>query len=202
MPDDFQHVYALILAAGGSTRMGRPKQLLRWQGRTLLDQAIDSACQILPGRVIVVLGAHAELIREAINLDSVKMIQNTDWKNGIASSIRLGIDALPASAEAVLIMLCDQPLVDSAHLNTLLSSWQSEPDRIVASQYHLSCGVPALFPAAYFERLRSLTGDKGAKPLLAEFDPCLLKIPLAEAEIDIDTPGDFEQLTGQAFAEE
>lgn len=202
MPDDFQHVYALILAAGGSTRMGRPKQLLRWQGRTLLDQAIDSACQILPGRVIVVLGAHAGLIREAINLDSVKMVRNPDWENGIASSIRLGIDTLPASSEAVLIMLCDQPLVDSAHLKALLSSWQSEPGRIVASQYSLSCGVPALFPAAYFERLRSLTGDKGAKPLLAEFDPRVLKIPFAAAALDIDTPDDFEQLTGQAFAEE
>jgi molybdenum cofactor cytidylyltransferase len=202
MPDDFQHVYVLILAAGGSTRMGRPKQLLRWQGRTLLERAIDGACQILPGRVIVVLGAYAELIREAINLDSVKMVQNPDWKDGIASSIRLGINALPASAEAVLILLCDQPLVDSAHLKTLLSSWQSEPERIVASQYHLSCGVPALFPAAYFERLGSLTGDKGAKPLLAEFGPCVLKIPFAEAGLDIDTPNDFEQLTGQAFAEE
>jgi molybdenum cofactor cytidylyltransferase len=202
MPDDFQHVYTLILAAGGSTRMGRPKQLLRWQGRTLLDQAIDSACQILPGRVIVILGAHAELIREAINLDSVKMIQNTDWKNGIASSIRQGMKALPATAEAVLVMLCDQPLVDSAHLKALLSSWRSEPERIVASQYHLTSGVPVVFPAAYFGRLRSLSGDKGAKALLAEFDSCVLKIPFAGAGLDIDTPTDFEQLTGQAFAEE
>jgi molybdenum cofactor cytidylyltransferase len=196
------NVYALILAAGNSTRMGRPKQLLRWHNRTLLERAIDSANRVLPGRVIVVLGAHAELIRDAINLDSVETVLNPDWQKGIASSIRIGIKALPASAGAVLILLCDQPLVDAAHLTALLSSWQSEPDRIIASQYHLSSGVPALFSAAYFERLQLLAGDKGAKPLLAEFDSCVLKIPFAEAELDIDTPGDFEQLTGQAFAEE
>jgi len=93
-------------------------------------------------------------------------------------------------------------LIDSAHLAALLDAWRSEPARIVASQYHLSCGVPALFPAAYFERLQTVTGDKGAKPLLIEFDQTVLKVPFARAELDIDTRSDFERLTGQAFAEE
>jgi molybdenum cofactor cytidylyltransferase len=197
-----ENVYALILAAGKSARMGRPKQLLRWQGRTLLERAIDSADRVLPERVIVVLGAHAESIQSAINLDAVKTVWNPHWQEGLASSIRAGIEALPASAEAVLIHLCDQPLVDAAHLTALLSSWQSEPGRIIASQYRLSSGVPVLFPAAFFNRLQALSGDKGAKPLLAEFDSCVLKVPFAGAELDIDTPADFEQLTGQAFAEE
>lgn len=194
-----ENVYALILAAGNSARMGRPKQLLRWQGRTLLERAIDSANRVLPERVIVVLGAHAESIQSAINLDAVKTVWNPDWQEGLASSIRAGIEVLPASAEAVMILLCDQPLVDAAHLTALLSSWQSEPGRIVASQYRLSSGVPVLFPAAFFHRLQALSGDKGAKPLLAEFDTCVLKIPFAGAELDIDTPTDFEQLTGQAL---
>jgi molybdenum cofactor cytidylyltransferase len=197
-----ENVYALILAAGNSVRMGRPKQLLRWQGSTLLERAIDSASRVLPERVIVILGAHAESIHSAINFDSVKTVRNPDWQEGLASSIRAGIEALPASAEAVLILLCDQPMVDAAHLTALLSSWQSEPGRIIASQYDLSSGVPVLFPAAFFHRLQALSGDKGAKPLLAEFDACVLKIPFAGAELDIDTPTDFEQLTGQAFAEE
>jgi len=202
MPDAYPNVHALILAAGGSRRLGRPKQLLRWRGQTLLERAIGSAQEVLPGRVIVVLGAHAESIRAAIDLSSVETLQNPDWQDGLASSLRLGIKALPASAEAVLILLCDQPLIDSAHLAALLDAWRSEPARIVASQYHLSCGVPALFPAAYFERLQTVTGDKGAKPLLIEFDACVLKIPCARAELDIDTRSDFERLTGQAFAEE
>jgi molybdenum cofactor cytidylyltransferase len=202
MAESYSNVYGLILAAGGSTRMGRPKQLLRWQGRTLLERAIGSACEVLPERVFVVLGAHEPQIRAAINLDAVETVRNPDWQEGIASSIRRGIEALPASAETALLMLCDQPRVDSTHLAALLDAWCDEPELIIASQYHLSCGVPVVFPAVYFERLRSLTGDKGAKPLLREFEPCVVKIPLAEAELDIDTPGDFEQLTGQAWAEE
>ncbi|MDD1612464.1 MAG: nucleotidyltransferase family protein [Methylococcaceae bacterium] len=202
MPDAYPNVYALILAAGGSRRMGSPKQLLRWKGRTLLERAIDSAHRVLPERVIVVLGAHAEMIRDATDLASVNTIQNPAWQEGIASSIRTGVNALPASAEAALILLGDQPLVDAPHLAAMLNAWWNEPDRIVASQYDLSCGVPALFPAAYFDRLRILTGDKGAKPLLIEFDRNLWKIPFARAELDIDTRSDFERLTGQAMAEE
>lgn len=202
MPEAFPNVYALILAAGGSRRMGRTKQLLRWQGRTLLERAMDCACRVLPGRVIVVLGADAELIREAIELDLVETIQNPGWQEGLASSIRRGMQTLPASSAAVLIMLCDQPLINDAHLIAILDAWRSEPERIVASQYHLSCGVPALFPAAYFDRLQTLNGNKGAKPLLVEFDQNVLKIPFPEAELDIDTPSDFERFTGQAVAEE
>ncbi|MGR8941028.1 MAG: nucleotidyltransferase family protein [Gammaproteobacteria bacterium] len=202
MPADYSNVYALILAAGGSRRLGAPKQLLRWQGRTLLEHAIDSACLVLPGRVIVVLGAQAALIRKTADLEAVKTVQNSAWQDGIASSIRAGIDALPLSAEAVLILLCDQPLIGSRHLAALMTAWQAEPAHIIASQYDLSCGVPALFPSAYFDRLKTLTGDKGAKPLLLEFDRNVRKIPIGRAELDIDTRSDFERLTGQAFAEE
>jgi molybdenum cofactor cytidylyltransferase len=196
MTESYANVYALILAAGGSSRMGRPKQLLRWQGLSLLERSIQAACRVLPGRVIAVLGAHEQAIRAAVDLDAVETLRNPDWQNGIASSIRRGIEALPASAEAVLILLCDQPLVDAMHLKALLNAWQSEPDLIIASQYQLACGVPAVFPAAYFKRLGSLTGDKGAKMLLTEFEERVRKIPFAEAGLDIDTPGDFEQLTG------
>jgi len=198
MPD----VHALILAAGGSRRLGRPKQLLRWQGRTLLERAIDDAREVLHEKVVVVLGAHAEPIRAAVDLSQVATVHNPDWQDGLASSLRSGIEALPASAAAALILLCDQPLIRAAHLVTMLDAWRNEPGRIVASQYDLSCGVPALFPAAYFDRLKTLTGDKGAKPLLIEFDSCVIKIPLAQAELDIDTRSDFERLTGQALAEE
>jgi molybdenum cofactor cytidylyltransferase len=93
-------------------------------------------------------------------------------------------------------------LIDAEHLTAILDAWQSQPGRIVASRYGLSSGVPALFPAVYFDRLSALTGDKGAKRLLIEYDRHVLKIPFARAEIDIDTPGDFKRLIGQAFAEE
>ena len=202
MADAYPNVHALILAAGGSRRLGRPKQLLRWQGRTLLERAVDCARRVVPGRVIVVLGAEAALIRATLNEDRIETVQNGAWHEGIASSISVGIEALPASAEAVLILLCDQPLVDSAHLAAMLDAWRNEPNRIVASQYNSTCGVPALFPAMYFERLKALTGDKGAQPLLVEFDRNVAKIPFTRAALDIDTRSDFERLTGQVFTEE
>jgi molybdenum cofactor cytidylyltransferase len=142
------------------------------------------------------LGAHAESIQATIDLSDVISIVNPDWQEGMASSIRAGVHALPESASAVLILLCDQPLINSAHLQNLLNGWQTAPNRIVVSQYHRSVGVPALFPGEFFEYLLSLNGDRGAKPVLMKFENSLLKISLPEAELDIDSAGDFDRLTG------
>lgn len=190
------NVYAIILAAGASSRLGSPKQLLEWRNRPLLEHAVVNVRAVLGERVIVVLGAHAESIRTTVDLDGVSSIVNPDWQEGMASSIRAGVQALPESARAVLILLCDQPLIDAAHIRNLLNGWQSAPTRIVASQYHCSVGVPALFPAEFFEHLLALNGDRGAKLVLMKFENSLVKIPLPEAELDIDSVGDFERLTG------
>jgi molybdenum cofactor cytidylyltransferase len=192
----FDNVYAIILAAGASSRLGSPKQLLEWCNRPLLEHAIVNARAVLNERVIVVLGAHAESIQATIDLSDVISIVNPDWPEGMASSICAGVHALPESASAVLILLCDQPLINSAHLQNLLNGWQTAPDRIVTSQYHHSVGVPALFPAEFFGDLLSLNGDRGAKPILMKFEGSLLKISLPEAELDIDSMGDFDHLTG------
>ncbi|OAI03535.1 nucleotidyltransferase family protein [Methylomonas methanica] len=188
------NVYAVILAAGASSRMGSPKQLLVWQGRPFLAHAIGSARSVLAERIVVVLGANAEAIKAAIDLYDVSVALNPDWADGMAGSIRAGIQALPAKADAVLLMLCDQPLINAAHLQSLLQAWQHAPERIVVSQYAESFGVPAVFPAAYFAQLAGLTGDRGAKPLLMQFEETLVKVPLQEAELDIDTQGDYQRL--------
>ncbi len=199
MNSSLDNVYALILAAGASRRMGSPKQLLVWNNHTLLEHAISKARSLLNDRCVVVLGAHAESIRASVNLDGVRVIINLDWQEGIASSIRNGIKALPASADAVLILLCDQPLIDVEHIQSLLDGWQKEPSCITASVYRDGVGVPALFPAKFFVELLQLEGDQGAKRLLMKFNGSLLKIPLPEAELDIDSAGDFEYLiSGQA----
>ncbi len=190
------NVYVIILAAGASSRMGSPKQLLEWRNRPLLEHAVVNARAIFNERVIVVLGAHAEAIQTAIDFGGVTTIVNPDWQEGMASSIRAGVQALPESASAALILLCDQPLINAAHMQNLLNGWQNAPNRIVTSQYHHSVGVPALFPAEFFEYLLSLSGDKGAKPILMRFENGLLKIPLPEAELDIDSAVDFDRLTG------
>lgn len=196
------NVYAVVLAAGASRRMGSPKQLLEWGSRSLLERALLSARSVLNERVIVVLGAHAESIQAAIDLGPATAIVNPDWQEGMASSIRAGVRALPASASAVLLLLADQPLINAVHLQKLLQGWQSAPLQIAASQYHRSIGVPALFPAQFFGHLLTLEGDQGAKPLLMQFENSLLKIPLPEAELDIDSREDFDHLTVCYSAEE
>ncbi len=190
------NVYAIILAAGASSRMGNPKQLLEWRNRPLLEHAVVNAQAILNERVIVVLGAHAESIQKTVDLGAVTSIVNPGWQEGMASSIRAGVQALPESASAALVLLCDQPLINAAHMQNLLNGWQTTPNRIVASQYHDSVGVPALFPSDFFEHLLTLKGDRGAKPVLMKFEGSLLKISLPEAELDIDCVADFDHLTG------
>jgi molybdenum cofactor cytidylyltransferase len=191
------NVYAIILAAGSSSRMGNPKQLLEWHNRPLLAHALTNIREILHDRVIVVLGAHAELIQTSIDLGDVTSIVNSQWQEGMASSIRVGIKALPTSATAVLIMLCDQPLINAEHIQNLLSGWQHAPTLIAVSEYHQSVGVPVVFPAEFFTDLLALKGVRGAKPLILDFKDRLLKIPLPEAEVDIDKPEDFEFLINQ-----
>jgi len=188
------NVHAVILAAGASSRMGSPKQLLIWQDRPLLAHALANAQAVLAERTVVVLGANAEAIKTAIDLNDVSVALNPDWADGMAGSIRAGIEALPTKADAVLLMLCDQPLINAAHLQNLLRAWQQAPERIVVSQYAESFGVPAVFPASFFAQLAGLTGDRGAKPLLLRFEETLVKVPLQEAELDIDTQGDYQRL--------
>ncbi len=184
-------IYCIILAAGASSRLGSPKQLLAWQGIPLLEHAITNVRVVLDERVIVVLGANAELIQSLIPLNAVTTIINPNWQEGMAASIRTGIQTLPPTATAALIMLCDQPFITAAHLAKLVQTWQKEPDKIVACQYYQSIGVPAVFPSEFFRQLLTLKGDKGAKSILAQFESRVLKIAMPEAEIDIDKPEDI-----------
>ncbi|WP_341328723.1 nucleotidyltransferase family protein [Methylotuvimicrobium sp. KM2] len=199
---DFENIYAVILAAGASRRLGSPKQLLEWRGRTLLGNTIENARSLLNERVIVILGSQAQTIQEKIDLSGVVAVVNPDWQTGIASSIRAGIDSLPVNADGVLMLLSDQPLVGYRAMQNLLAQWRIEPSCIAVSQYHDTVGVPALFPSAFFGALRSLRGDRGAKSLLLQFEDKLQKIPLPEAELDIDTREDFDHLSGHYDAGE
>jgi molybdenum cofactor cytidylyltransferase len=176
--------------------LGQAKQLLEWQNRTLLEHALINAGVVFNDRLLVVLGAEAELIQSTINLAGATVIMNSDWQTGMASSIRAAIQALPNSAKAVMLMLCDQPLITDVQLQSLVSAWQATPEQIIASEYHQSIGVPAIFPASYFDQLLGLEGDKGAKSLLIKHQADLIRISLPEAEFDIDTLADFQHLQG------
>lgn len=189
---------AIILAAGASRRLGRPKQLLVHQGETLLDRARRLAQEAGATPVITVLGAHFIDISVAIPQGDAIRVLNDRWEEGIATSIHAGIHALdpirPDSLGA-LIMTCDQPRLTAAHLRALLGVFneRTKPS-IVASSYAGSLGVPAVFPRSIFPKLRELRGDQGARMLFANPLCPLVAVEFAGGEVDIDLPSDLAQL--------
>jgi molybdenum cofactor cytidylyltransferase len=189
------NVYAIVLAAGNSSRLeNNPKQLLSWKSRPLLEHVLINVQAVLKDRIVIVLGAHSHTIKMCINLDSFKTVINPDWQQGMASSIRTGIQSLPKTATAAIILLSDQPLIRTEHFQQLLTTWKNSPTQIVASEYNQSIGVPAIFPNRFFAQLQLLQGDQGAKSLLVKGEKDVIKIPLPEAELDIDSIEDFNNL--------
>lgn len=187
----------IILAAGASTRLGSPKQQLIYNGKTLLQHAIDVALDSSCSPVIVVLGAHSMVISPEIPSERVAVIQNPDWEEGMASSIRAGITALQQKApEAteVIFMVCDQPYVDTAHLNNLVRQRLDTGKGIIASYYNDTMGVPVLFDRSFFPALLSLKGEEGAKKLLYRYEQEVAAVPFPQGSVDIDTLADYQSL--------
>ncbi len=197
-------VIAAILAAGAARRMGIPKQLLPFKDGTLLGHAIDEAMSAGFDQLLVVLGANAKPIRtklEATSGDSqasVEFIENDRWETGMASSIRAAVSYVQgrdtARFKAIAILLADQPRVTAAHLQKMRRLFLESAADAVAAQYSGGLGVPAIFSETVFDQLQALTGDHGARQVL--LSPTLNVVPflLPEAAIDIDTPGDFNEL--------
>jgi molybdenum cofactor cytidylyltransferase len=187
-------LHAVVLAAGGSTRFGSPKQLVRVQGHALLHRAVANAVEVAGRGVSVVLGAHAAELAALISHSSASIIVNREWAEGIGSSIRAAIARLPPSCEGVLLTLADQAAVTVDDLSRLISAWRSDPRCIVAARYDATLGVPAVFPRAYFSDLAALRGDRGARDLIRRHADRTIGIALANASIDIDIPEDLLNL--------
>jgi molybdenum cofactor cytidylyltransferase len=187
-------IAAVILAAGASRRLGRPKQLIEYRGENLLARAIRLAREAGFDPVIVVLGAERDGMRAAVPAKGVKFVLNEAWQEGIASSIRAGLVAVAEIAPdaAVLVMPCDQPHLTAEHLSRLANSFVD--GAIVASVYAGVRGVPAVFPPIVLSDLMGLSGDKGARGLLAAPPCAVIEIPFAGGEIDIDFPEDLARL--------
>lgn len=186
------HVAAVIVAAGASTRLGQPKQLVVVGGEPLLRRAIRCAREAGASPVLVVLGAHRELIENAIDFRGAAIVANEDWGDGLASSIRAGVRAA-AGAAGVLLMACDQPRVTVEHVRQMIEKFesQSEPTLIV-STYAGVRGIPAIFPREAEAALLALRGDTGARMLLQQSPWPVISLHLADGEIDIDTPDDLQ----------
>jgi molybdenum cofactor cytidylyltransferase len=194
---DLAGVGGVILAAGPSTRMGKPKQLLRFCGQTLLGRAASAALEAGCRPLVVVTGAHAAASREALRELEVLEAENEQWESGMSSSVRVGIEALVAAnpqIAAVVLMLCDQPFVTLEVIAGLVRAYRETSCSIVASRYGGSFGVPALFGSAYFAELAALKGDAGAKQVIQKHLPKVHLLPFPQGEIDVDTPDDFARL--------
>lgn len=191
----------IVLAAGASGRMKKPKQLLEFQGKTLLRRAVLAAIESVCQPAVVVLGANFEKTKAELAELPVEIVFNEDWQHGLSSSIKSGVERLwqtTPDAAAVIITLADQPFVTAHHLNLFAEKFYQSNDSIIAAEYNNIIGVPALFSRKVFADFDELSGDKGAKQIIEKHRESLLTINLPEAAFDIDTPQDLEKAEARA----
>ena len=187
----------VILAAGASTRMGTPKQLLRYQERSLLHHTVEIAIASICRPIVVVLGAYAQLIQPEISQFPIQIVENLQWNQGMSSSIRVGIGKLRTSnpeVEAVIITLCDQPFISTEIINQLALTYRSTNQPIVACEYAQTLGVPALFSDRLFSELMTLKSSEGAKQVIKKHSQEVFIISFPEGATDIDTPKEYAEL--------
>ena len=181
---------ALVLAAGGSSRLGTPKQLVVFRGETLVRRAAKAALESVCDRVVVVVGNQAQQVRHEIDDLPVLVVENENWQSGMSTSIRAGLARI-SSEDGVVITLCDQPFVTAAVLNELISTHRKTGRAIVASTYGTTRGVPAFFAPELFNELASLTKDEGARRIIASHPEKVATVEFPQGAIDIDTPQDL-----------
>jgi CTP:molybdopterin cytidylyltransferase MocA len=187
-------LYAIVLAAGASTRFGSPKQLVRIGGRPLLHRVVSRAADVTGNALIVVLGAGAGELAPLLRHSPGSVVVNRHWREGIASSVRLGVARLPAACTGVMLVLADQAAVTRDDLRRLAGTWRRRPCLIAAALYAGTVGAPAIFPRSSFAALAALRGDSGARALLRRSADRVVRVPMPSAELDLDTPEDLLQL--------
>lgn len=185
-------VGAVIIAAGSSSRMGAPKQLLEVDGEALLLRTYRAVAASGADPVVVVLGAGAEALRSRVQLSNALVVVNPDWSTGMASSISAGLRALERldpGIEAVLLTPCDLPGITGRAIAQLIGAHRS-PAQIVASRYDGRLGAPAVFGRGHFPALLALKGDSGARSLLNSGSAPVIAVEAPELGFDLDTPAD------------
>jgi CTP:molybdopterin cytidylyltransferase MocA len=184
------HTTAVILAAGASTRLGEPKQLITIHGETLLARAIRIAQESGADEVFAVLGANFATVKK--EAAAAKIVENPLWQQGMATSVQAGVGAA-STADSILFLTCDQPAVTPFHLALLIAS-AAEESKIAASRYAKRLGVPAIFPKKYFPELLALQGDEGARHLLRTHKDEVVEVLLENGDLDLDTPESLEAI--------
>jgi molybdenum cofactor cytidylyltransferase len=185
----------ILLAAGASHRLGQPKQLLQFNGKSLLRHAAETAAASECKPVMVVLGSHADRLREEVSGLDVQVVENAAWENGVGTSIRAGVHAMQnQNVDAAVMMLCDQPFITTEMINRLIHLHVETKKAIVASAYNNTLGVPVLFGRSVFADILALNDWDGAKSIIMQYATETLPVDTPAAGFDVDTPDDYDRL--------
>ena len=186
-------INAIILAAGESTRMGKPKPLLRFGDRTFLEQIIAVLQEARVDRTTVVLGAQAGVIEKAIDLSGVNVVVNRDYRNGQLSSLLAGLEAVPAQAEAILLCLVDGPFVTTEIVGQVIATFRTAGSPIVIPTFEGRRGHPSLFARSMFQKLREAPADEGARHIVYANEDKITEVEIADRSVvtGVNTPEDY-----------
>lgn len=193
-----RNIGGIVLAAGGAARFGQAKQLLSFQGESLVRRAVRAAVDAGCVGITVVAGEFRDSIEMELRETPAVVLENLAWPRGLGTSIRCGLRHLLTSRpelEAVVLLACDQPFVDGDVISSLIAQWENSGNPIVASSYAGTLGVPALFDRTCFDSLLALPDDSGAKSLIESRSAEVAQVEFEKGAMDIDTPADFEDLT-------
>ena len=187
---------AVILAAGGSTRLGQPKQLVKYRGKALILRTVHLARLSVGGPVIVVLGDQQQRMRSLLRRHDRRLtiVNNADWQQGLATSLQAGLKRVPRTTNAALILLVDQAKLGASDISRLISGWCKRPGKPAAAAYLGTAGAPAVIPRSRFGEVFLLDGDAGARSLLHRLSEVSL-VDMPAAGFDVDTPADAAALT-------
>ncbi len=197
MKKSVDNIGLILLAAGASKRLGKPKQSLHFKGETLLRRAVKTALASDCNPVIIILGANAEKFMREIEKFDVEIVENLNWEKGMGTSIQIGLEELlkiQPEISGVILAVCDQPFVSAQLLNRLIENFRLTNAPIVASSYGDTIGVPALFSRNLFSELISLEADNGAKKIIYKHRDSVVKILFEAGALDIDTEQDYLNL--------
>ena len=190
---------AVVLAAGGSTRLGRPKQLLTRDGEALVHRAARLALASGAARVRVIVGAHADDVVAAVRDLPVECLVNPRWNEGLAGSVRVALDALAAHDRATLLLTCDQPALDLVHVQALLAAARAAPSGSAATRFGDRVGVPAVVAPTMLRAARDLQGDRGLRDVLNADGAGVIACDAPVLGVDIDTPEDVAETVSRGW---
>lgn len=188
------NIAAIILAAGGASRMGQPKLLLPWKGQPLIRHAVEVALEAGLGPVIVVTGSNVSEIAAALAGTDVQLVYNPDWSKGQSTSVKQGVNSLPEQTRAVVFLLGDQPFVSVDLLQALVTRYLETSPKILAPFVNGKRSNPVIFDRSVFPLFQQLEGDKGARSLFEQYPPAAIPWTDERILLDIDTPEDYQNL--------